>query len=159
MKVYLAGRYSRRDELSEYAKLFQAAGISVTSRWLTEDTPLNSQMGDHSEEFYKTTAEIDIQDVLAADAIVFFAEDPLVGTPRGGRHVEFGYALGLGNKGLLVVGPKENIFHYLPGVRHFENVDGAIQYLFERERVNKLWCEARFGSFSSFEKLLEENAG
>ena len=121
MKVYSAGRYSRRDEFREYAKFISENGHEVTSRWLLENEPLNSNMGDHSDEFYIHAAKVDLEDVDRADAVLFFSEDPKIGTPRGGRHVEFGYALGKGKK-ILVCGPKENVFHYIDGVAHYNTI-------------------------------------
>lgn len=123
MKTYIAGRYSRRDEFRLYANLLGQRGITVTSRWLNEDKPLDGQMGQESAEWYAETANIDLQDIDYADSVLFFAEDPLVGTPRGGRHVEFGYALARG-KFIDVIGPAENVFHY--GnlmIRHWDSVD------------------------------------
>ena len=119
MKVYTAGRYSRRDEIAEYARILRANGIEVTSRWLEEKGSLTGNMGDNTDEFYIETANVDIEDVKLADAVIFWAEDPLVGVPRGGRHVEYGYALGT-NKPIYVIGPKENVFHYIDRVYHFD---------------------------------------
>jgi hypothetical protein len=124
-KVYIAGRYSRRDEFRIYAKALSNFGISCTSTWLLEQEPLNSQMGDHSVEFYTKTAIIDLRDVDRADSVLFFSEDPLVGTPRGGRHVEFGYALHAG-KQIYVIGPKENIFHY---IKEIINVPTMVDFI------------------------------
>jgi hypothetical protein len=103
----------------------EEAGIEITSRWLQEKEPLNSQMGQHTDAFYLETATDDIEDIDRADAVLFFSEDPLVGLPRGGRHVEFGYALGT-RKSIAVIGPKENVFHYLKGefnILHFKSVE------------------------------------
>jgi hypothetical protein len=119
--VYLAARYSRRDELRKYASRLREAGIIVTSRWLRESGPLNTKLGDDTPAFYRRTAIIDLEDIDKADTIVFFSEDPLVGTPRGGRHVEYGYALGTGKR-LVVLGGEENIFHYLDGTAGRPNV-------------------------------------
>lgn len=148
MKVYLAAQYARRNELRKYAALFEKAGIGVTSRWLEETNPLNTQMGDDTAEFYRETAKIDLEDLGAADAVVFFAEDPKVGIPRGGRHVEFGYALGL-SKPIFVVGPKENVFHYLQPeagrkalITHYESVEHVIAELAYRAKVSALFHAA-----------------
>lgn len=122
MKIYIASRYSRRDEMRTVSLVLQAAGATVTSHWLSEDKPLQTQMGDDSDEFYVSTSRIDLMDVDSADMVLFFAENPLVGTPRGGRHVEFGYALAKG-KWICVIGPKENVFHYHPRVFHYDNLD------------------------------------
>ena len=51
--------------------------------------------------------------------LIAFSEEPRAGgASRGGRHVEFGLALAWG-KGVVVVGPRENVFHTLPQVEHF----------------------------------------
>jgi nucleoside 2-deoxyribosyltransferase len=121
MKIYIASRYSRRNEMRQVARALQAAGATVTSHWLSEDKPLQTQMGDDPDDFYIETSRIDLADIDSSDMVLFFAEDPLVGIPRGGRHVEFGYALGKG-KWICVIGPKENVFHYHPRVFHYNSV-------------------------------------
>ncbi len=125
MKVYLAAQYARRDELRVYKERLEQHGIEVTSRWLLEKEPLNTQMGQHSEAFYVETATYDLEDIDKADGVIFFSENPLVGIPRGGRHVEFGYAM-KANKPIYVIGPKENVFHYIGLVMHFESIDEFI---------------------------------
>lgn len=132
MRLYIAGRYSRRDEFREIAKLLRSRGFFITSGWLNENADLHHKLGDtiageqDVATFYLRTAIMDCEDIQAADAILFFAEDPHIGTPRGGRHVEFGYALGTGKR-LFVVGDEENIFHYLPNVKVFPTVECFIE--------------------------------
>lgn len=126
--VYLAARYSRRNELREYAKRLNDKGVLVTSRWLNERKALDTQMSDITPQFSRKTALIDLADINAADAIVFFAEDPLIGTPRGGRHVEFGYGLAKGKR-LYVIGPKENVFHFIPGIKHYKSLEAFFEEL------------------------------
>ena len=126
LKVYLAARYDRRDELREYRKILEKNyNVQVTSRWLDEKTSTNSQMGDESDAFYWETAQIDLMDIEAAHVFILFSENPLEGWKRGGRHVEFGYAL-KADKPVWVVGPKENVFHYRPRVQHFETFDEMV---------------------------------
>lgn len=120
-RIYLAARYSRRDDMRIVAMGLERAGFEVTSRWLLEDKPLNTKLGDDSPEFYRQTAEVDIEDIAKADTIVFFSEDPKIGTPRGGRHVEFGYAYAAGKR-MVVIGQEENIFHYLSDVLVYSNI-------------------------------------
>ncbi len=55
---------------------------------------------------------------VLADAVVSLMELPR-NNGRGGRHVEFGYALGLG-KLMFIIGPRETVFHHLDEVRHFD---------------------------------------
>lgn len=125
MLIYIAGRYSRRDEFRQVRKVLEIAGHSVTSRWLDEDKPLTANMGEETPEWYEHTQSVDLHDILRADCILFHAEDPLVGTPRGGRHVEFGYALAF-HRRIFVIGPKENVFHYNSKVTHFDTLESFI---------------------------------
>ena len=128
-KFYLAARYARRDELKGYAAALEAIkGVEVTSRWLQEEAPLDSNMGDHKIEFYKDTAAIDIEDIDRAHAVVFFSEDPLVGVPRGGRHFEMGYAHAKG-KSVYVIGVKENVFHYRARVYHYDTFEKFLKVI------------------------------
>lgn len=126
MKVYIAGQYARRDEFAGYRTILEGLGITVTSRWLNEKGSLTGQMGDNSTEFYVETATVDLEDIDSADAIVFFAENPLVGVPRGGRHFEHGYAYGTG-KPAFIIGPKENVFHYIGRNYHFDSFDAFLE--------------------------------
>lgn len=125
MRVYIAARYSRRVEMKAIAKVLEHNGMAVTSRWLDEMIPESSQLHDVSPAFCKETALSDLEDIHKADTMVFFSEDPTVGTPRGGRHFEMGYASGIGKR-LIVIGGPENIFHYLPGVIHYASLGNFI---------------------------------
>jgi hypothetical protein len=49
---------------------------------------------------------------MRADAVIIFTEIPNTVLATGGRHVEFGLALAHGKR-VFVVGPRENVFHYL----------------------------------------------
>ena len=54
--------------------------------------------------------------------IVSFTESPRSVSSRGGRHVEFGLGLAW-NKIVVVVGPRENVFHCLSDVYQFDDWD------------------------------------
>lgn len=118
--VYLAAKYARKEELKKYQKDLEAKERVCTSRWLTETHPPDVKMADLSDLFNRETAIQDLQDINSSDAMVFFAEDQHKQPPRGGRHVEFGYALACGLE-IYVIGEKENIFHHLPYVKHYES--------------------------------------
>ena len=107
-RVYLAGRYSRREELRTHAAELELAGHTVTSRWLVGHDELDDAL----------CAIVDYSDISRAQVLVSFGEAPRTRT-RGGRHVEFGIALA---KGLYVfhVGPREHVFHHLAEVAWFE---------------------------------------
>lgn len=118
MKFYLAGAYSRRDQLRAFRAELVRRGHQVTSRWLDESWPVAAD-GESSAappEHRARVAQANLDDVLAADGVVSFTEEPASGIGRrGGRHVEFGIGLGAG-KGLVIIGPRENVFHHLDRV-------------------------------------------
>lgn len=150
VKVYLASRYSRREELCGYREeLKRVLDYEVTSRWLNgahqisdHGTPIGGagealvegdagSASDEAAEMRKRFAWEDISDLLAADTIIAFTEPPRSSASRGGRHVEWGIALGINcfaaDRGiihrafrLIVVGPRENLFHWLDEIEHFE---------------------------------------
>ena len=132
MKIYVAGPYQWKDDIAFRASHLRAAGIEVTSRWLLEKHAGNIQLSQLPEDVNTTYAKQDLDDIDAADAFLLFAvpsEAPPI--PRAGRHVEFGYALARGKKMLVVGDVKENIFHYLPQVRHFQNFEDAMRYFID----------------------------
>lgn len=122
MKIYLAGGFARIKEIKEYGRLLTEDGHEVTSTWLREKSDPKSDLTDVSPRFCRDHAKLDIRDIEAADSFGLFTVDPLTPTKRGGRHVEFGYALAQG-KTLYLIGPYENIFHYLPGIKQFDTFE------------------------------------
>jgi hypothetical protein len=116
-KLYLAGRYQTKDILADIAEALRNKGHHVTSSWL-------NQIDTNMEE----AATRDMQDVREADYLVSFTEKSEVGYNTGGRHAEFGAAWVWGKK-LLLVGPRENIFHHLPGVVQLNSVVELLEYL------------------------------
>ena len=118
MKIYLAARYSRMEELRGYAAEISAAGHVVTARWLDggNGIPETDVVDGESAAF----AVQDYCDLLSADAVISWTEPPRVSsTARGGRHVEFGLGLAWGKR-CIVVGPLENLFHALPDVEQYD---------------------------------------
>ena len=125
MRIYIASRYDRRFEMLGITGVLMRAGHSVTSRWI-------EGRGDGPE----VAAAEDFEDVLRADCLVSFTEEPAAGVTwaaRGGRHVEFGLALAAGKR-LCVVGPRENIFHFLPRVEVYRNTAELIDRLAREPR-------------------------
>jgi hypothetical protein len=115
VKVYLASRYSDKLRMSALAEELRSKRVEVTSRWLEEPHSPTSQLSDLKDDYLQMNALIDLEDIDRADVLVFFSVEPTQPMVRGGRHVEFGYALGT-KKPIIVVGPQENIFHYLPQI-------------------------------------------
>ena len=130
MLIYLAGRYSRRLELEVKAEELRDAGHRVEAQWLTGDHEWQGRSGkaQFSTELAQRWALEDLNDVLAADCVISFTEEPRTELNRGGRHIEFGIALAAGKR-LLVVGWRENIFHTLPQVEFYERWSEALAAL------------------------------
>lgn len=129
MKIYIAAPYTRKAEMTVYAETLRARGIEVTSSWLDEPHEPTIQMPDLPHENHLQYALNDIQDILDADAMIFFT-DPTKTIVRAGRHVEFGMVLFWNAlcpdlpMPIFVVGLEfENIFHHCPNVRHYEDWD------------------------------------
>jgi hypothetical protein len=120
MKIYLATRYSRNAEMRAIRDDLTALGHEVTSRWIDQhggDLPesiVAEKLNSEPENCFKY-AQIDVDDLTAADTVVSFTCD---GGGKGGRHVEYGLALGLGKR-LILVGSRENVFHTLPQVEWY----------------------------------------
>lgn len=72
-----------------------------------------------TDTFYRKLAIKDLAEIRSADIFVLFTEDV---SERGGKEVEFGFALGRFQGCLLyIVGPKRNVFHQLCD-RQFDTV-------------------------------------
>lgn len=129
MRIYMAGRFARRDEFVGYIPLLEEAGHVNSARWLTDET----NMEEADTEARRRFAIIDMEDVAKSDAVIAFTEEPGVeGGSRGGRHVEFGAAIAM-NKLATIVGPRENVFHFLPGLERFDTIEEAIEFLQEAQ--------------------------
>ena len=139
MLIYLAARYSRLEELQGYADDLRAVGHRVEARWLLGD----HQIHEGADKVEAATVSVPLEgrpfalddyvDVLEADMLIAFSEEPRAGgASRGGRHVEFGMALAWGLK-VVVVGPRENVFHTLREVNHFWRWSEALEALTELE--------------------------
>lgn len=145
--IYLAGRYSRRLELCRYRDEIHGLGSSykVRARWLDGGHQISDKgvpIGDGGEELVEggansmaanvlrsKFAEDDLLDVQGADMVINFTEPPRSLASRGGRHVELGIALGGGMKRILVVGHRENIFHWLPCIEFFTTWQDCLKQL------------------------------
>lgn len=126
-RVYLAARYSRFRELQGYRDELRAMGFDVRARWVDGEHEMVDGIATEKES--RMFAIDDLTDLRGADIVVSFTEEPgAPGRQRGGRHVEFGVALAEG-KHLVVVGPRENVFHYLDQVWAFETWEKAKVHL------------------------------
>lgn len=143
LTFYLAGRYSRREELCICKADLERQGHRVPARWLkgehqvhgVEAARLVEADGPVPVDQAVLFAEDDVEDLLASDVLVNFTEEPRSGASRGGRHVEYGIVLGqrragTGRHRIYVIGPLENVFHALPEIDgRFDDWDGFLAFL------------------------------
>jgi nucleoside 2-deoxyribosyltransferase len=124
-RVYLAARFARQPELRDIAEELHCAGAEVTSRWLGSERSLEQfeLTGDgRSAEL----ARMDIDDLKAAEICIAFTENGDGPSGRGGRHTELGIALAL-NLRVVLIGPREHVFHCLPTVERYASWQEARQ--------------------------------
>ena len=117
MKIYLAARYGRRAELQERAD--DLTGHQVTARWL---------LGLHEGLSKTVCASDDMEDLAAAGTLILFGESPSTGYYSGGQMVEFGLALAQGKR-IIICGPRENVFTYLPQVEQYDTWTEVLEKL------------------------------
>jgi len=126
--IYLAARFSRRHECHELAKILQAQGHTITSRWVMPEADHVIEVGQskQAEDMERRRfAMEDCVDVRACDWMISLMQEPRDNS-RGGRHIEFGMALGLGKR-LTIIGPRETVFHHLDEVEHFNCVEDFLK--------------------------------
>lgn len=127
MKIYLAARYSRREELNGYRKQLESVGHVVTSTWLNgTHTQIHEGQSLRGADERARFALEDLADIKKSDWVISFTEAPDAKSSRGGRHVEFGLARAF-SKMCTVVGYRENVFHHLPGVILFDTFEGCFE--------------------------------
>jgi hypothetical protein len=142
-QIYLASRYSRRVELCGYRDQLSKLGYLVQARWLDGGHQLDNAgapIGDNGEALIEAGnceranllrarfANDDWEDVCSAEIQINFTEPPRSSANRGGRHVELGIALARTQR-VIVVGHRENIFHWLPQIEFYPSFDEAVAAL------------------------------
>jgi hypothetical protein len=130
VKIYLASRYSRRLELCAYRSAIEAAGHTVTSRWLNgghevPEHPVSDVGPEAAEDLRTRFAMEDWADLMSAECCIAFTEPPRTGPSRGGRHVELGGALAAGKR-VIIVGHRENVFCCMPQVEFWSHFNAML---------------------------------
>jgi hypothetical protein len=131
LSVYLSAAYSEKNRVKQFALRLHNFGIKVTSTWMDESYEPDVKMSDVPESFLKETACNDCSEMDEAEIMVLFSVPCTTLTVRGGKHFETGYMVHSG-KEVYVIGPKENIFHHLSNMTHFENEDLCFEALCRR---------------------------
>lgn len=140
MKIYLAATYSRHPEMREVRDRLAELGHIVTSRWIDQHADDHTAEKAMTPEELKTNTALgchyankDLADIVSAHALIMFSAGDGQPPGRGGRHIEFGYAYAL-HKRIFVVGPRESVFHCLPGVAVMRDIDELLGYLASESR-------------------------
>jgi nucleoside 2-deoxyribosyltransferase len=123
MKIYLASRYERREELCIYKTILESFGYISTSRWLLGNHGMLK--GVDPESSAKKNAQFakeDLEDINKADFVLLFTDPPKTILKGGGMFVELGYAVARYIP-VIIVGPRENVFCYLPEITVFNSWD------------------------------------
>jgi hypothetical protein len=114
--VYLASDFARYPYVDEVARRLQAAtrNVVVVSSW--HSSPSDEEVaaaGTTTAYLPPAAQEVALradEDIRGCDTFVVFTTGEFA---RGGRHFETGLAYGL-RKRIIVVGPEEHAFHFLP---------------------------------------------
>jgi len=157
MKIYLASRYDRRPELQLYREFLLSEGHTVTSRWIDGNHHINDTLWPEETKVaaFQKFADEDCEDLSASDMVLSFTDPPGPSTSLGGRHVEFGLALK--TKRCVVIGPRENVFHYLPEVEWYPDFSSFCISFLNKNILTKYICDCGF-EFSIHTDNENENA-
>lgn len=123
LRVYISTRSARAEEARGVARrVVDEAGAMVVSRWILPEARLLTEVA---------LATVCLEDLCRANTLLSLGDSG----GRGGRHAEFGFALGRSYR-ILVVGAREHVLHRLPSamIRHFDDVDAAIR---DMARLNR----------------------
>ena len=118
--IYLASRFRDHPLMREWRDQLTTRGYEVSSRWINP--------GDHEGEDRSRFAREDMADVRRANVMISRSDPAFFRSGRGGRHVEFGLALAWGMR-IILVGERENVFHWMPGVELAATFDDALVVL------------------------------
>lgn len=99
--VYIATAFQLIDEARRLRTVLEQDGIEVTSRWIDINGPAYQQ---------QELADMDISDVMRAQAVVFINPLGYKNSGTGGRHFETGMAFMRGMP-IFIYGERTNVFH------------------------------------------------
>jgi NAD(P)H-dependent FMN reductase len=133
VKIYVAGRWTRKAEVREAQRLLREAGHEITHDWTPKEDPDPAWDERRVQQYLAEEAREDLRGVREADAVVVLHDD----TGRG-LFVEFGAALADPRKRVLVVDAAPHVgscvFYFLPGVEVVSRVEAVVERL--------RWCDA-----------------
>lgn len=128
--VYIAAPFAARDFAREVSDKIQAAGHTVTSKWVFSEREINSgtigTSEDSTDDVAQSHAVSDLSSVMVSDHVlhltsaacaIYAPEVPQEWLHTGGRHVEMGFALA-NSVPVHILGEPENIFARTLATQH-----------------------------------------
>ncbi len=139
MKAYLAARFDRREEMKDLSLRLKKLGVTVTSRWLDEEPLPHGKAA--VERFLRDTAQMDADDVYAADTLIRFSDDLSTPTVSSrwctcSRMEETGMAHAWG-KNIIIVGGKQSLFDRFANRIHVKDVNALLKLIASIRRGNE----------------------
>ncbi len=130
--IFLSSSYSRRGETKRHVLELVEVGYIVASTWLIGEVPFSFDEDKLDECFAtaKALAITNFEDLKEADTVICFAEPADSPNQRGNRHVEFGMAVGMGKR-VILIGEPEIAFHCLPGIERYDTWEACLSALNE----------------------------
>ena len=113
MKIYIAARYARAEEMRGIADQLTADGHQIISTWID---------GEHNEG--PEAAAIDLAEIRYSDVVLCFTDPCGSKNSGGGRWFECGYALAIGKR-VIFIGDREIVFCHLPEVEVYPSLARA----------------------------------
>ncbi len=126
MRIYVAASYPNKEAAKELAATLKAMGHEIMSGWVFEYEGYGSEPKFENEtelerfERLQKSAERDYLEVKASDMIVCITDGENQLT-HGGRHSELGLAMAW-SKEIVILGPREQVFHYHTAIKQYDNV-------------------------------------
>lgn len=117
VKIYVAARYARREDAAVLAQQLRDSGAIVVSTW---HDGVKDDAG--SEEKLQGLSMKDLKEVYEGDAVFTLTDEPGGFYQYGSHHIEFGAGYAW-DKICVLIGPRELMFHRLPGVLQFDSFE------------------------------------
>jgi hypothetical protein len=128
MSTEIKGPLDLEKEVIKAVHDLEDLNIKVVSTWHKESHKPSISMKAMSDSFCRKTAKRDIKELKSADTFVLLSVDPDVKFSRGGHCIEAGWAQALRLR-FLLVGPKQNVFCYLPGIKRVKTWEAGKKWL------------------------------
>lgn len=131
MKIYIAARWPRKDEVEKLYNIFRDMGHEITTDW-TKHKPVKPY--DKNPEISKEYAIADLNGAMNSDVFILLSSEE--GT---GMNIEFGAAMAqtlrTGKPKVYVVGDHvaRSMFYFHPKVERRKTIDEVIKEIREKK--------------------------